>query len=300
MEINYHIPVLAEESVAGLNLKPDSVAVDATFGGGGHSKLILEQMPLGKLFAFDQDEDAEKNLIDDPRFFLIRHNYRFMRNFLQYFGIVHVDAILADLGVSSHHFDSAGRGFSYRAEGRLDMRMNRLAETDAYKVINEYEGTTLTRIFRDYGEITNAPKLTASITEARLSKPIETTSDLKAIITRLIPRSVEMKYLSQVFQAIRIEVNDEMASLNEFLRSALDVLKPGGRLAVITYHSLESRIIKNFFRSGNFEGEIVKDFYGNVTSPFRLVNKKAIVPSGREISMNSRARSAKLRIVEKI
>ena len=300
MEINYHIPVLAEESVSGLNLQPDSVAVDATFGGGGHSRLILEKIPGGKLFAFDQDEDVEKNRIDDPRFFLIRHNYRYMKNFLSYFGVDKVDAILADLGVSSHHFDSAERGFSYRADARLDMRMNRSATLDACKVINNYEGPALERIFREYGEITNAAKLAASIIEARMTRPVETTSDLKSIVTRLIPRTIEMKYLSQVFQAIRIEVNDEMASLSEFLTSALEALKPGGRLAVITYHSLESRITKNFFRSGNFEGEIVKDFYGNVITPFRLVNKKAVVPSTDETVRNPRARSAKLRIVEKI
>jgi 16S rRNA (cytosine1402-N4)-methyltransferase len=298
--MSYHIPVLAAESINGLDLKPDSVVVDATFGGGGHSRLILERIPNGRLYAFDQDEEAEKNLIDDSRFFFIRHNYRYMRNFLHYYGVTYVDAVLADLGVSSHHFDEAGRGFSYRYEGRLDMRMNRLSPVDACKVINEYEVPALEKIFREYGEINNAARLAATIGEARTEKQILTTSDLRAVISRLIPKAIEMKYLSQVFQAVRIEVNDELASLTEFLQSALELLRPGGRMAVITYHSLESRIAKNFFRSGNISGEIEKDFYGNVTSPFRLVNKKVIIPAEAEVNLNSRARSAKLRIVEKV
>lgn len=300
MALAYHIPVLADESVEGLNLFPSAEVVDATFGGGGHSKLILEKISKGKLFAFDQDEDAAENALNDKRLFFIRHNFRYIKNFLNYYGVEQVDAIFADLGVSSHDFDVPDRGFSFRFEGNLDMRMNQNAKTDASKIVNEYSEEELELIFRIYGEIKNSRHLAGVICKKRNEKRIKTTTQLKEIIAECTPKAIENKYLAQVFQALRIEVNDEMEALQEFFLASLQLLKPGGRLVVITYHSLEDRLCKNFMKSGNFEGKIEKDFYGNIFSPFKTVNKKVIIPGDEEIKANSRSRSAKLRIAEKI
>lgn len=296
----YHIPVMPEESIQGLNLFPGAQVVDATFGGGGHSRLILSELGNGRLFAFDQDEDAAGNVIHDDRLFFIRHNFRYLKNFLRFYGVEQVDAVFADLGVSSHDFDVAERGFSFRFDEKLDMRMNRDASVDAGYVLNNYSEEQLIFLFRMYGEIKNARRLVSEIFQARNRQPISTTGQLKEIASKCTLRSQENKYLAQVFQALRIEVNDEMDALKEFLEAAFEVLKPGGRLAVITYHSLEDRLCKNFMKSGNFEGKVEKDFYGNVESPFRLVNKKVIVPQPQEIEENLRARSAKLRVAEKV
>ncbi|MDX9910035.1 MAG: 16S rRNA (cytosine(1402)-N(4))-methyltransferase RsmH [Mariniphaga sp.] len=300
MTIPYHIPVMTEESIQGLNLFPGAQVVDATYGGGGHSRLILEKIGSGKLFAFDQDENAAGNIVKDDRLFFIRHNFRYLKNFLRYFDAGQVDAVFADLGVSSHDFDVAERGFSFRFDEKLDMRMNRNSKIDAAQVINQYTEEQLLSVFRLYGEIRNARQLVSEIIRARAEQPFKSTGQLKEIASKCAFPRYETKYLAQVFQALRIEVNDEMEALREFLTAALDVLKPGGRLAVITYHSLEDRMCKNFMNSGNFEGKIEKDFYGNVKSPFQLINRKVIVPGQKEIEKNVRARSAKLRIAEKI
>ena len=300
MNSTYHIPVLATESIEGMNLLPDADVVDATFGGGGHSRLILNQIIKGRLFAFDQDEDAAQNAINDKRLYFVRHNFRYIKNFLNYYGVEQVDAIFADLGVSSHDFDVPDRGFSFRFEGNLDMRMNQNAKIDAAKIINEYAEEQLELVFRMFGEIKNSRQLTAVICKKRNETHIITTSQLKEIVAQCAPRAIENKYLAQVFQALRIEVNDEMDALKEFLEASQKLLKPGGRLVVITYHSLEDRLCKNFMKTGNFEGKVQKDFFGNVTSPFQLVNKKVITPGADELKLNSRSRSAKLRIAEKI
>lgn len=300
MTLAYHIPVLAEESIKGMNLLPDSDAVDATYGGGGHSKLILDQIVEGRLFAFDQDEDAVANAVNDKRLNFIRHNFRYIKNFLNYYGVEQVDAIFADLGVSSHDFDVPDRGFSFRFEGNLDMRMNQNAKTDATKIINEYSEEQLEQIFRMFGEISNSRQLASVICKSRKEVRIKTTTQLKEIVSECTPRAIENKYLAQVFQALRIEVNDEMDALKEFLEASLKLLKSGGRLVIITYHSLEDRLCKNFMKTGNFEGKVQKDFYGNVTSPFVMVNRKVITPDDKELKTNSRSRSAKLRIAEKI
>lgn len=296
----YHIPVLARESIEALHLQPGFDVVDATFGGGGHSRLILEQLEGGRLFAFDQDEDAAGNAIEDDRLFFIRHNFRYAKNFLHFFGADKVDAVFADLGVSSHDFDVPERGFSFRFDGALDMRMNRDAKTDAAAIVNEYPEERLQSIFSMYGEIKNARRLASEIVKARNTQPIKTTVQLKTIAAQCAPKALENKYLAQVFQALRIEVNEEMEALKEFLEATLDILKPGGRLAIITYHSLEDRLCKNFMKTGNFEGKVEKDFYGNVNSPFVLVNRKVIVPGEEELEANPRSRSAKLRIVERV
>lgn len=296
----YHIPVLPNESIKGLNIRPGDDVVDATFGGGGHSRLILQELGEGRLFAFDQDEDAAGNAFVDNRLFFIRHNFRYMKNFLKYHGVEKVDSVFADFGVSSHDFDVPERGFSFRFEGNLDMRMNQDAKTDAATVVNQYSEKQLLFIFRMYGEIKNAGRLVSEIIKKRNSEYIKTTTQLKEIASVCAPRATENKYLAQVFQALRIEVNDEMEALKEFLVASLDVLKVGGRLVVITYHSLEDRLCKNFTRSGNFEGNIEKDFYGNVISPFKLINRKIIIPGADELEINTRSRSAKLRIAEKI
>jgi len=279
---------------------PDSDAVDATYGGGGHSKLILYQIVEGRLFAFDQDEDAVANAVNDRRLNFIRHNFRYIKNFLNYYGVEQVDAIFADLGVSSHDFDVPDRGFSFRFEGNLDMRMNQNAKTDATKIINEYSEEQLEQIFRMFGEISNSRQLASVICKSRKEVRIKTTTQLKEIVSECTPRAIENKYLAQVFQALRIEVNDEMDALKEFLEASLKLLKSGGRLVIITYHSLEDRLCKNFMKTGNFEGKVQKDFYGNVTSPFVMVNRKVITPDDKELKTNSRSRSAKLRIAEKI
>ncbi|HKL31385.1 MAG TPA: 16S rRNA (cytosine(1402)-N(4))-methyltransferase RsmH [Tangfeifania sp.] len=300
MTTDYHIPVMPGESVGGLNLFSGATVVDATFGGGGHSRLILEQLGEGRLFAFDQDEDAAGNVVNDDRLFFIRHNFRYLKNFLRYYNVEQVDAIFADLGVSSHDFDEAERGFSFRFEGDLDMRMNRNAKTDASVVVNNYPEEELVFIFRMYGEIKNARRLVAEIIRFRNEEQIKTTEQLKEIALKCTPRKIENKYLAQVFQALRIEVNDEMEALKEFLEASLEILKPDGRLVIMTYHSLEDRLCKNFMKSGNFEGKVEKDFYGNLKSPFRIINRKVITPGPEELAKNPRSRSAKLRIAEKI
>ena len=300
MTLAYHIPVLAEESIKGMNLFHEADVVDATYGGGGHSKLIIEQLAKGRLFAFDQDEDAAENALDDKRLYFVRHNFRYIKNFLYYYGVEKVDAIFADLGVSSHDFDVPNRGFSFRFEGNLDMRMNQNARIDAAKIVNEYSEEQLETIFRMFGEIKNSRHLASVICKKRNESRIKTTTQLKEIVAECTPRAIENKYLAQVFQALRIEVNDEMDALQEFLEASLQLLKTGGRLVVITYHSLEDRLCKNFMKTGNFEGKVDKDFYGNVTSPFKIVNRKVITPGDEELKANGRSRSAKLRIAEKI
>lgn len=296
----YHIPALLSESVDGLNISPPGVYVDVTFGGGGHSREILERLgEKGRLIAFDQDEDAVKNVFSDKRFIFVRSNFRFLQNFLRYHDILQVDGIFADLGVSSHHFDDAARGFSFRFEGELDMRMNRNAQKKASDILNEYSEEKLSDLFFKYGELRNARKIASSVVAYRASKKIEETKDLLSVLAPFAYRDREKKILAQAFQALRIEVNGEMDALTEMLTQALHVLKPGGRMGVISYHSLEDRLVKNFFRTGNFEGKLIKDFYGNIETPFELINRKVIIPSEEEQLQNPRARSAKLRIAEK-
>jgi 16S rRNA (cytosine1402-N4)-methyltransferase len=300
METNYHIPVLLEESVGGLAIKPDGIYVDATYGGGGHSSRILQLLTTGKLIAFDQDVDAAHNIIKSDKLIFVQHNFIFLKNFLRYYGFEKVDGVLADLGVSSHDFDVPERGFSFRFDGKLDMRMNQSASLTAQQVINEYDESRLTTLFREYGELSNAKKTASVIVNARTTRRIETTQQLCAVIEILVPKKAANKYLAQVFQALRIEVNQELDSLKTFLTDVADVLHPGGRLVVMSYHSLEDRLVKNFISKGDFSGEVEKDFFGNVKSLFRPVERKAIVPSALEIERNPRARSAKLRIAEKM
>jgi 16S rRNA (cytosine1402-N4)-methyltransferase len=295
----YHVPVLLHESVEGLNINPKGVYIDATFGGGGHSTAILKQLDGGHLFGFDQDDDARKNALQSEQFTFVYHNFAYVKNFMQYYGIPQVDGILADLGVSSHHFDDAERGFSFRFDGPLDMRMDRSVKKSAANVVNEYDELSLTAVFKNYGEIVNARRLAQEIIARRKEAPILTTGDLKQIGTKFCNRQTESKYLSQIFQALRIEVNHEMQALKDFLEGGLQILRPGGRFVVITYHSLEDRMVKNFFKSGNVNGDVEQDFFGNVKTPFTLISKKVIVPSDEELERNNRARSAKLRIVEK-
>jgi 16S rRNA (cytosine1402-N4)-methyltransferase len=297
--MEYHNPVLLKESVDGLNINPNGIYVDVTFGGGGHSKEILSRLGTnGKLFGFDQDEDAWENTLPDERFTLIQENFRFIKRFLRFHGIKQVDGILADLGVSSHQFDVAERGFSTRFDADLDMRMSKKNELDAYKVINEYDEANLKRVFLEYGELKVAPALARTIVEARESKAISTTDELRLILQRFLPQQFKNKVLAQIYQAIRIEVNQEMDVLKEFLEQSLEVLKPDGRLSVISYHSLEDRLVKRFMKNGLFDGEPERDFFGNFSVPFKLVGK-LIVPTEAEIKINNRARSAKLRIAEK-
>lgn len=297
--MEYHNPVLLTQSVAGLNIKPDGIYVDVTFGGGGHSREILKQLgPNGKLFAFDQDTDALANTIDDERFVLINQNFRFIKRFLRFHNIKSVDGILADLGVSSHQFDVPERGFSTRFDADLDMRMNQNDTLNAYKVVNEYDQENLKRVFLDYGELKNAPAIARTIIEAREINPVKTTDELKAVLARFLPAQVSNKILAQMYQAIRIEVNQEMDVLKEFLQQALEILPTAGRLSVISYHSLEDRLVKRFLKNGLFEGEPEKDFFGNFSVPFKNIDK-LIVPNAAEIKENNRARSAKLRVAEK-
>jgi len=295
----YHVPVLLKESIEGLNIKPNGIYVDVTYGGGGHSAKILEQLDKGKLIAFDQDVDVSGNIANDDRLIFIQHNFKYIRNFLRYYNIEKVDGILADLGVSSHDFDVAERGFSFRFEGKLDMRMNQSAGLDAAKVINEYEETQLWRIFREYGEIKNVRNLVSTIVTAREKKAIHSTGEFLDIIAPCVPQKIEKKYLAMVFQALRIEVNNEIGVLSDFLESTSDLLSPGGRLVVLSYHSLEDRMVKNFMRSGRVDGKQENDFFGHSTSPFELITRKIIIPDQEEIRRNPRARSAKLRIAEK-
>ena len=295
----YHVPVLLHQSIEGLNLKEGGIYVDVTFGGGGHSKEILKQLKGGRLIGFDQDADAAKNIIDDPRFELVDQNFRYLRNNLRLRGIKEVDGILADLGVSSHQFDEAERGFSTRFEAKLDMRMSRQNDWDAYRVINEYDEELLKQMFLNYGELKQAPALARTIVEARSKKPIQTTIELKAVLAKYLPAHLSNKILAQIYQAIRIEVNQEMDVLKEFLEQTNALLNPGGRLSVIAYHSLEDRLVKRYMRNGMFEGEPERDFFGNFSVPFKTIGK-LIVPSEEEIKINNRARSAKLRIAAKV
>jgi 16S rRNA (cytosine1402-N4)-methyltransferase len=298
--MEYHNPVLLQASVDGLNIKPDGIYVDVTFGGGGHSKEILKRLgPNGKLFAFDQDEDALSNALPDERFTLINENFRFIKRFLRFYSVKNVDGILADLGVSSHQFDVAERGFSTRFDAELDMRMSQKNDLSAYRVVNEYDESNLKRVFLDYGELKNAPVLARTIVEARANRPIKTTDELKEVLVKYLPERIRNKILAQIYQAIRIEVNQEMDVLKEFLEQSLEILNPGGRLSVISYHSLEDRLVKRFMKNGMFEGEPERDFFGNFSVPFKTIGK-LIVPSNDEIKINNRARSAKLRIAEKI
>jgi len=300
MIMDYHNPVLLQETVDGLAIRPDGVYVDVTFGGGGHSREILRRLgPEGKLFAFDQDEDAWANAIEDARFTLIPENFRYLKRFLRFHGVRAVDGILADLGVSSHQFDVPERGFSTRFEAKLDMRMSQQNELDAYQVINTYDESALRSMFLLYGELKQAPALARTIVEARSQKPIETTADLKQVLAKYLPAHLSNKILAQIYQAIRIEVNQEMEVLKDFLTQSLEVLRPGGRLSVISYHSLEDRLVKRYVKNGMFEGEPERDFFGNYSVPFKTIGK-LIVPSAAEISTNNRARSAKLRIAEKL
>lgn len=296
----YHNAVLLKEAVAGLNVKENGIYVDVTFGGGGHAREILKHLGNGKLYAFDQDNDAAQNLPNDERITLIPQNFRFMKNFLKAANISPVNGILADLGVSSYQFDNAERGFSTRFNGPLDMRMSKNRNKTAADIVNTYEQKDLIKMFKQHADLKNAKKLTEIIMSTRINNSINTIEDLKTAIKHIVPKAIENKYLAQVFQAIRIEVNDELEALRNLLTQSLDVLAPKGRLAIITYHSVEDRLVKNFMRAGNFEGEIKKDFYGNPLSPFLQINKKPIVPTVEEIEKNNRARSAKLRIAEKI
>lgn len=296
----YHIPVLLEQSVEGLAINPDGIYVDCTFGGGGHSKYILSQLKNGKLIAFDQDSDAIANQPDDKNLIMVQGNFRFLRNFLKYHGYEKVDGILADLGVSSHHFDDETRGFSFRFDAELDMRMNQSAELTAEKILNEYTVDELKSVFKQYGELNNAWRIANLIVDARKNSPLKTIGQFKEILEPVLPERMQAKILAKIFQALRIEVNQEMEALKEMLLHTPEVLKPRGRLSVITYHSLEDRLVKNFIKNGMFEGQPEKDLYGNVNVPFKMVNRKIIIPSDEEIERNSRARSAKLRIAEKL
>ncbi|MCF6347840.1 MAG: 16S rRNA (cytosine(1402)-N(4))-methyltransferase RsmH [Flavobacteriaceae bacterium] len=297
--MSYHNPVLLFESVDGLEIVPNGIYVDVTFGGGGHSKEILKRLGAdGKLFAFDQDEDALKNTIDDERFILIHENFRYVKRFLKFYGIKKVNGILADLGVSSHQFDEASRGFSTRFDAELDMRMSKKTEISAYQVINKYPEEKLSNLLFLYGELRNARALAKQIVESRVEKPVKTSFELKQVLQRFLPKSKEHKILAQIFQAVRIEVNQELEALKDFLMQTEELLETGAKLSVISYHSLEDRLVKRYIRSGMFEGEPEKDFYGNITVPFK--KGKLITPSQEEIKINNRARSAKLRIATKL
>lgn len=297
----YHVPVLLNESIDGLAIKPDGIYVDVTFGGGGHSKEILRRLGRkGHLYSFDQDPDAEKNIVNDDRFTFVRSNFRYLKNWMRYYGVNHIDGLLADLGVSSHHFDDETRGFSFRFDAPLDMRMNKRAGTTAAEILNNYDEEQLADIFYIYGELKNARKIAATIAKTRNEKKLETTGDLMNATEKLFQREREKKEMAKMFQALRIEVNHEMDALKEMLNGAMDTLCEGGRLSVITYHSLEDRIVKNMMKAGNVEGKVKQDFFGRIEAPFRLVNNKVIVPSDEEQQQNPRSRSAKLRIAEKI
>ena len=296
----YHVPVLLRESVDGLAIKPDGVYIDVTFGGGGHSREILSRLGRkGHLYSFDQDADAERNIVDDDRFTFIRSNFRYLKNWMRYYEVDQIDGLLADLGVSSHHFDDETRGFSFRYEAPLDMRMNKRAGTTAADILNNYEEEQIADILYLYGELKNGRKLASAIVKARTSKRIETTGDLLRIAEPLFLRDREKKEMAKLFQALRIEVNHEMDALREMLNGARDLLCTGGRLSVITYHSLEDRIVKNFMKAGNAEGKISQDFFGRIEAPFKAVNNKVTVPDEEDQSKNPRSRSAKLRIGER-
>ena len=307
----YHVPVLLKESVDGLNIQSGGVYVDVTFGGGGHSSEILSRLDeQAHLYSFDQDADAEQNVmrsevgaerrfVDDPRFTFVRSNFRYLKNWMRYYGVESIDGLLADLGVSSHHFDDESRGFSFRFDAQLDMRMNKRAGKTAADIVNDYDEEALANLFYLYGEIKQSRRLAAAIVKARSQQRIATTQDLLGILEPIFKREREKKDLAKVFQALRIEVNHEMDALKEMLKSATELLKPGGRLSVLTYHSLEDRIVKNIMKTGNVEGKRIQDFYGRIETPFTLINNKVIVPSENEQQENPRSRSAKLRIAEK-
>ncbi|HKK60658.1 MAG TPA: 16S rRNA (cytosine(1402)-N(4))-methyltransferase RsmH [Salinivirga sp.] len=295
----YHTPALLQACIDGLQIDPSGTYVDATFGGGGHSAAILKHLQEGHLFGFDQDDDALKNAPENERFTFVHHNFRFLKHFMRFYNVEQLDGILADLGVSFHHFDTADRGFSFRYDAKLDMRMNQRATLTAEKVINEYAQEELMEIFRTYGELRNARKLAQVIIQARNKERIELTGQLKELIAPLFPRKVENKFLARFFQAIRIEVNQEIQALKSLLIDGTRLLKPGGRFAIITYHSIEDRLVKNYFKSGNLEGHIKKDFYGNPEVPYKVITRNVIVPDQDEIEQNPRSRSAKLRIAEK-
>ncbi len=296
----YHLPVLAAESMEALAIQSTGNYVDATFGGGGHAKLILQKLgDKGRLLGFDQDEDAAQNVLNDNRFTFVQSNFRYLKRFLKLHGVKTVDGILADLGVSSHQFDEATRGFSYRFDAALDMRMNQEDERTAAHIVNDYSAEDLQRIFSEFGEVRNSRTLAQRIVEERRARPIQTVNDLLNIMEPLI-RGQRLRYLSQVFQALRIEVNDEMGALREFLEQSLEVLQPGSRLVILTYHSLEDRMVKNFLKTGNANGEVNSDFYGNISRPFKVITKNPIEPSETEIAENPRARSARLRVAEKV
>ena len=297
----YHKPALLQESVDGLSMMADGKYVDVTFGGGGHSKEMLGRLSdKGRLFAFDQDPDAEENRIDDERFSLIAQNFSFLKNFLRMYNAIPVDGVLADLGVSFHQFDVPKRGFSFRFEGPLDMRMDQKRKLTAAKIVNTYTAEQLEVIFREYGELRNAKQVVQQIESARAESKITTVEGLREVLKNITPEKVEHKFLAQVFQALRIEVNEELKVIQDLLEQTVEVLKDGGRMSVITYHSLEDRLVKNFFKTGNVQGKVEKDFFGNLIRPMDPVNRKPIVPSAAEIKDNNRARSAKLRIAEKI
>lgn len=297
----YHTPVLFEEALAAMEIAADSLLVDVTFGGGGHSREMLKRLgPDGALLAFDQDDDAKENMIDDERFYFANGNFRFLVNFARFYDFMEADAILADLGVSSHQFDAGERGFSIREEGQLDMRMNQRAELTAFQVVNKYPEKELYRIFNSYADLKNVPKVVRAISAKRREVKIETTAQLVDLLSDLVKGNKQNQFLAQVFQAIRIEVNDEMGALVDLLEQSVKVLKPGGRLVVISYHSIEDRLVKNFFRSGNVEGKIESDFYGVVQKPFRAITKKPVVPNEEEVECNPRARSAKMRVAVRV
>jgi S-adenosyl-methyltransferase mraW len=304
----YHIPVLLNESIDGLNIQPGGIYVDVTMGGGGHSHEILKRLDANAhLYSFDQDADAEANLkqnhgddlLNDERFTFVRSNFRYLKNWMRYHGVEQIDGLLADLGVSSHHFDDESRGFSFRFESPLDMRMNKRSSKTAADIVNNYTEEALADIFYLYGELKNSRKIASLLVKARQEKKIETTGDFIAVVEPLFKREREKKDLAKLFQALRIEVNGEMSALKELLTSVVDILKPGGRLSVITYHSLEDRIVKNIMKAGNIEGKIEQDFFGRINTPFKLINNKVIVPTDEEQEQNPRSRSAKLRIAEK-
>ncbi|MBO6187410.1 MAG: 16S rRNA (cytosine(1402)-N(4))-methyltransferase RsmH [Prevotella sp.] len=296
----YHVPVLLRESVDGLDIQPDGVYVDVTFGGGGHSREILSRLgPKGRLYSFDQDADAEKNIVADERFTFVRSNFRYLSNWMRYYGVDHIDGLLGDLGVSSHHFDDETRGFSFRFNAPLDMRMNKRAGMTAADVLNSYSEERLADIFYLYGEFKQARRLAKAVVGSRQEKPVVTTADLNEVAAVLLRTEREKKDLARVYQALRIEVNHEMDALRDMLQGATEWLREGGRLSVITYHSLEDRIVKNVMKSGNAEGKVVQDFYGRITSPFRMVGK-VVTPGDDEQQRNPRSRSAKLRVAEKI
>ncbi len=296
---DYHIPVLLEESIEGLAIKPDGIYVDVTFGGGGHSRAILEGLTTGKLIAFDQDEEAKKNAPERDNFIFIHNNFKYLQHFLKYLKIDKVDGILADLGVSSHHFDESERGFSFKFDTELDMRMNRNKTLKASDIVNQYSPENLTQVFKEYGEVEKPWVVAQAIVNFRQENPINTTGDLLQAINDVVPERYRFKSLARIYQALRIEVNDEIGALKDLLEQSMSVLNPRGRFAVITYHSLEDRLVKNIFKFGNFEGVPNKDFYGNLITPFELVNKKVVTPSQAEIERNSRSRSAKLRIAQR-